>query len=89
MIERKVTIKNKLGLHARPAALFVKTASKFKSDVFVSKNSQEVNGKSIMGVMMLAAEMGSELRLRVHGEDEEGAMQALVDLIDRKFEEEE
>lgn len=88
MIQRKVEIKNKLGLHARPAAQFVKTASKFKSDVFVGRNEHEVNGKSIMGVMMLAAEMGSFLTLTVNGEDEHEAMQALVDLFESKFDEE-
>jgi phosphocarrier protein len=88
MIQRSVEIKNKLGLHARPAAQFVKTAAKFKSDVFVGRNEHEVNGKSIMGVMMLAAEQGSVLMLTVNGEDEEAAMQALVELIERKFDEE-
>ncbi len=88
MIQRSVEIKNKLGLHARPAAQFVKTAAKFKSDVFVGRNEHEVNGKSIMGVMMLAAEQGSVLVLTVNGEDEEAAMEALVDLIENKFDEE-
>ncbi|MFQ5709097.1 MAG: HPr family phosphocarrier protein [bacterium] len=87
MIQEKVLIKNKLGLHARPAALFVKTAAKFKSDVFVSRNNHEVNGKSIMGVMMLAAEMGSELVVTANGVDEKQAMEALIDLINRKFDE--
>lgn len=77
-----------MGLHARPAAQFVKTASKFAADVFVSRNEHEVNGKSIMGVMMLAAEQGSMLTLTVNGQDEAEAMQALIDLIDRKFDEE-
>ncbi|MFQ5649442.1 MAG: HPr family phosphocarrier protein [bacterium] len=88
MIQEKVTIKNKLGLHARPAALFVKTAAKFKSDVFLGRDEQEVNGKSIMGVMMLAAEMGSKLTLTVKGEDEEDALNALLGLIESKFNEE-
>ena len=88
MIHQQVEIKNKLGLHARPAAQFVKTASKFKSDVFVGRNEHEVNGKSIMGVMMLAAEQGSMLTLTVNGEDEAEAIQALIDLIDGKFDEE-
>lgn len=81
-------IKNKLGLHARPAAEFVKLAAKFKSDVYVSKNNHQVNGKSIMGVMTLAAEMGSELFIRVIGEDELEALNALTKLVDSKFNEE-
>jgi len=80
-----VTIKNRLGMHARPAALFVKTASQFKSDVSVMKDGLEVNGKSIMGVMMLAAEQGSQLVIRAHGEDEKEAIAALEKLIEDKF----
>ena len=77
-----------MGLHARPAAQFVKIASKFKSDVYISKNNREVNGKSIMGVMMLAAEMDSELTIMVDGFDQDRAMDALVELINNKFHEE-
>ncbi|RMD94350.1 MAG: HPr family phosphocarrier protein [Calditrichaeota bacterium] len=88
MIQKKVKVKNKLGLHARPAALFVKTAAKFKSDVFLSRNDHEVNGKSIMGVMMLAAEKGSELTITVNGEDENEAMEALLKLFNNNFDEE-
>ena len=88
MTEFSVKIKNKLGLHARPAAEFVKLAAKYKSDVYVSKNDRIVNGKSIMGVMTLAAEMGSELRIQVIGEDEDEAIKALVDLINNQFYEE-
>lgn len=77
-----------MGVHARPAAQFVKIASKYKSDVYISKNGREINGKSIMGVMMLAAEIGSELLLKIHGEDQEQAMAALVELINNKFYEE-
>jgi phosphocarrier protein len=88
MVESKVRILNKLGLHARPAALFVKTAARFKSDVCIARDDQVVNGKSIMGVMMLAAECGSELILSVSGEDEQQALKALVDLFQRKFNEE-
>lgn len=88
MIERKVKILNSLGLHARPSAQFVQIASKFKSDVYLSKNDREVNGKSIMGVMTLAAEMGSLLTIRVNGRDEKKAMEALVNLINKKFNEE-
>ncbi len=88
MVQKKVLIKNKLGLHARPAALLVKTAAKFKSDVFIGRDNHEVNGKSIMGVMMLAAEKGSELTITVKGEDEKEAIRALTELIDSKFNEE-
>ncbi len=88
MIEQKVTIKNSLGLHARPSAQFVKIASKFKSDVYLSKNDREVNGKSIMGVMTLAAEMGSVLTIKVDGHDEKKAIEALVNLVNSKFYEE-
>ena len=88
MVESKVRIQNKLGLHARPAALFVKTAARFKSDVCIARDDQVVNGKSIMGVMMLAAECGSELTLSVTGEDEQQAMKALVELFQHKFNEE-
>ena len=70
MAEVTVKIQNKLGLHARPAAEFVKIASQYKSDVFVAKNDREVNGKSIMGVMTLAAEMGSEIRIKAIGDDD-------------------
>lgn len=87
MIKEKIKIKNKLGLHARPAALFVQTAAQFKSDVFLERDEHEVNGKSIMGVMMLAAEMGSELTLTVNGEDEEEALAALTELARNKFNE--
>ena len=85
MIKRKITVKNKLGLHARPAALIVTTASKFQSEFFISKDGMRINGKSIMGVMMLAAEMGSELTLELDGPDEEEALQAIIDIIDSKF----
>ncbi len=85
MLEKKVRVQNKLGLHARPAALLVKTANKFKSDVFLTRESQVVNGKSIMGVMMLAANYGSEITLSVKGEDEEAALAELTRLFDSKF----
>jgi len=77
-----------MGLHARPAAQFVKIASNYKSNVYISRNDREVNGKSIMGVMTLAAEMGSELTIKVDGHDEKQALAALVDLVNHKFNEE-
>ncbi len=89
MLEKEVTIVNKLGLHARAAARLVQTASAYGSEVLVSRNGQEVNGKSIMGVMMLAASKGSRITLKVDGEDEAQAMQALVELIEDRFGEDE
>ena len=85
--QRTVTIKNKLGLHARPAALLVRTASKFKSDIKLIKDGQEVNGKSIMGVMMLAAEMGSKITIYAEGKDAQLAVDKLTELFENKFEE--
>lgn len=89
MIESKVNIVNKLGLHARAAAKFVATASKYSSEIDVQKNARRVNGKSIMGVMMLAASLGSELTLHIDGDDELDATTALEELIKDKFGEEE
>ena len=83
--EREVKIVNKNGLHARPAAEIVKLASKFKSDITMIREDLEVNGKSIMGVMMLAAEYGSTLTVRAHGPDSEQAVDAICDLVTRKF----
>lgn len=88
MICRKLIIRNKMGLHARPAALFVEMASKYDADVTLKKDWIEVNGKSIMGILMLAAECGSEITIRIEGKDEEEAFQALQDLLDGKFDEE-
>ena len=85
MIERTVTIANKNGLHARPAAEIVKTAAKFKSDITLVRDDLEVNGKSIMGVMMLAAECGSTLTLRAEGPDADQALDALSTLIGNRF----
>ena len=84
----QVTILNKYGLHARPAAEFVKLANKFQSEVWVSKDQVEVNGKSIMGVMMLAAERGSTVDIRASGGDAEAAVAALAQLVADRFGEE-
>jgi len=86
---RAVEITNRLGLHARPAAEFVKLASRFDSTVFVEKDGLEVNGKSIMGVMMLAAEAGSSITIRALGDDSGEAVEALVALVADGFGEEE
>ena len=88
MTERAVPIVNRLGLHARPAAEFVKVAARFACDVKVRKDSMEVNGKSIMGMMMLAAEQGSELIITVNGDDGKQALDALEALIRAGFGEE-
>jgi phosphocarrier protein len=88
MIKRKVKIVNEAGLHARPAAALVKLSSTFKSDFFIHMYGYRVNGKSILGVMTLAAEQGAELELEVEGPDEEEAMEAIVALIGNGFEEE-
>jgi len=85
MLSRQITISNKLGLHARAAAKLVGIANGYGAEVTLEKQGQRVNGKSIMGVMMLAASKGTELRLLVDGEGEEAAMRALVELIDNKF----
>lgn len=84
-VERTVTVSNRQGLHARPAAEFVKLASTFESEIFVQKDDLEVNGKSIMGVMMLAAEPGSTLHIHASGEDGEEAVDALVKLVESGF----
>jgi phosphocarrier protein HPr len=81
-------VRNQPGIHARPAALFVKKAAEYRSEVFVSHGDLTVNGKSIMGVMMLAAEEGAEIRIAATGPDEEAAVDALVFLVDSKFGEE-
>ncbi len=88
MFSQEVTIINKLGLHARPAALLVKTATKFESEIFFKKDGLEVNGKSIMGVMMLAAEMGSKVLVVAKGPDEKEALAAVAAVFATKFGEE-
>ena len=81
----EVQIVNKYGLHARPAAELVKLANRFRSDVWVRKDDVEVSGKSIMGVMMLAAECGSTVHVRARGEDAQAAVDALVELVRNRF----
>jgi len=87
MAKKDFTILNKLGIHARPAAQFVKMANRFKADIMVEKDGEEVDGKSIMGLMMLAAGHGSVILVSAEGEDEDAALEAIGDLIERKFEE--
>lgn len=86
-VEKKFVIRNKLGLHARPAALFVRTANRFQSDVTIQKGKHKVNGKSIMGVMMLAAGPGSRITVRIVGPDAEHAMAEIEKLVDGNFDE--
>lgn len=87
MIEKEVEIINNAGLHTRPAATIVKIAAKFKSDFFIIKDGMNINGKSIIGVMTLAAEKGSKLKLIFDGEDEVEASKAIVDYFERGFDE--
>lgn len=88
-ISQSINIINKLGMHARAAAKFVNVAAAFSSHVDVERNDQRINGKSIMGVMMLAASKGSEIILHISGEDAEACMQALTTLINNRFDEDE
>ena len=85
MIQTRIQISNKLGLHARASAKLTKLAGSFQSEVFLSRNGRRVNAKSIMGVMMLAAGLGSEIEIETSGADEQAAMDALRVLIDGKF----
>jgi phosphocarrier protein len=87
-IKKEVLIQNKLGLHARPAAMFVRVANKHKADIWVEKEGEQVNGKSIMGLMMLAAGQGTKLFISAEGADAEGAIQELEQLIEKRFDEE-
>lgn len=87
MIEKEVEIINNAGLHTRPAATIVKIAAKFKSDFFIKKDGMNINGKSIIGVMTLAAEKGSKLLLTFDGEDEKEACDAIVEFFERGFDE--
>ena len=88
MVKKKITVVNRLGLHARPAAQIVQQASRFKSEIMLSKDGLEVNAKSIMGVMMLAAEMGSIVWVAADGPDEAAAVEAIEQVFANKFGEE-
>ncbi|MCP9757718.1 HPr family phosphocarrier protein [Aquitalea sp. S1-19] len=87
MLKQEVEIINKLGLHARASSKFTQTAGRFKSEVWIARNGRRVNGKSIMGVMMLAAGKGSTVELEVNGQDETDALAALLGLINNRFDE--
>jgi len=88
MVKKEITIINKLGLHARAAAKFVSLASSFASEITIGRDSKQVNGKSIMGVMMLAASKGTQLELCAEGSDESEAVQRLEELVENRFGEE-
>jgi phosphocarrier protein len=88
MIEREVTVRNRAGLHTRPASMIVKTASQYQSEIFLRRDNYEINGKSVIGVMTLAAEQGATITLVVEGEDEEEAASAITELFDDGFGEE-
>ncbi|MBX9296471.1 HPr family phosphocarrier protein [Chromobacterium piscinae] len=87
MLRSEVEIINKLGLHARASSKFTQLASRYKSDIFISRNNRRVNGKSIMGVMMLAAAKGATIELEISGDDEQQALEALIALINNRFDE--
>ena len=87
MVEKDVIIKNKTGLHARPAAILVQTANKFESDIFLEKDGDKVNAKSIMGVMMLAAAEGSKIKIIAEGNDEKEAVETIFNLLESNIDE--
>jgi phosphocarrier protein len=89
MLEKKIAIKNKLGLHARAAVKFVNLANRFGASVKIVKDGSEIDGKSILGILTLAAIQGSEIMLLVSGKDEDSALKALADLINNRFDERE
>lgn len=88
VFHRELVVQNKLGIHARPASMFVKTANKFASEIYVQKGDEKVNGKSIMGLMMLAAGPGSKIHISAEGDDGADALKELEALLKRKFDEE-
>ncbi|MBI5207897.1 MAG: HPr family phosphocarrier protein [Candidatus Firestonebacteria bacterium] len=88
IIEKDFILKNKLGIHVRPAAMLVQVANKFKSEVYLCKDKQTVNGKSIMGILTLAAGQGSKLSIRIEGSDAEEMLKQLEKLFENKFDEE-
>jgi len=89
MLEQAITIINKLGLHARAAGKLVETTSRFSCDITIDKDGRNVDGKSIMAMMMLAASKGTDITIKTNGEDEAAALEAIVNLINNRFDEEE
>lgn len=88
MVEKEVTIKNRAGVHARPAAMIVQTASRFDSNVFIEKDSEKINAKSIMGIITLGAGYKTQLKILCEGSDEQEALDAMVHIFENRFEEE-
>ncbi|GHV76533.1 phosphocarrier protein HPr [Spirochaetia bacterium] len=88
MVEQMVTIQNRAGIHARPSALLVQTAKDFQSNIYLEKGNDRINGKSIMGILTLGASYGTEIKVIAEGEDEAAALDAMVKLFNKKFEEE-
>ena len=88
MVEKTVTIKNRAGIHARPAALLVQTANRFSSQIYLEKDGEKINGKSIMGILTLAATYNSPIKIIADGTDEQQALQTICRLFETKFEEE-
>jgi phosphocarrier protein len=88
MTEKMVTVINRAGIHARPSALLVQTTKNFKCSIYIEKNSDRINAKSIMGIITLGATYGTELKVITDGEDEEAAVEAIARLFESKFEEE-
>jgi len=88
MTERTIKVANRAGIHARPSALLVQTTKNYKSNIYIEKNSDRINAKSIMGIITLGAAFGTELKIIAEGEDEEAAVESLVKLFESKFEEE-
>ena len=87
MTQKKITISNRAGIHARPAALLVQTASQFESEIFLENNSEKINGKSIMGIITLGALYNTEINIIADGKDEQEAVDAIANLFEKKFEE--
>jgi phosphocarrier protein len=88
MTEKVITVINRAGIHARPSAILVQTTKNFSSNIYIEKNSDRINAKSIMGIITLGASYGTELKIIAEGEDEEAALEAVVKLFESKFEEE-
>jgi phosphocarrier protein len=88
MIEKNVTVSNRAGIHARPSALLVQTTKNFKANIYIEKNSDRINAKSIMGIITLGASYGTELKIVADGPDEQEAVDSVLKLFDSKFEEE-
>jgi phosphocarrier protein len=88
MVEQTVVIQNRAGIHARPSAMLVQTAKDFHSNIYLEKGNDRINGKSIMGILTLGAAFGTEIRVIAEGEDEQKALEAMINLFNRKFEEE-